>query len=278
MDIPYTVQPRQDTGLYNAKVGIWLFLGSEVMLFGALFSSYILLRVGSLEGYWPHGWLNIPVGTANTLVLITSSITTVMAWAACKMNNFGKFKFYHACTILLACTFVGIKSYEYHDKFTHYSIKLADGSIADGHLVKKSADFDVAKKTGDIAIHGHVVSLAGKQGEELQAELKKIYDIRSPEGRKAEHKELEFKAAEIASLESYGPWHNTYTAIYFTLTGLHALHVIAGAIVIGFLWGPGSKMWNTDRERFTNRIEVSGLFWHFVDLVWIFLFPVLYLL
>jgi len=278
MDIPYTVQPRQDTGLYNAKVGIWLFLGSEVMLFGALFSSYILLRVGSLEGYWPHGWLNIPVGTANTLVLITSSITTVMAWAACKMNNFGKFKFYHACTILLACTFVGIKSYEYHDKFTHYSIKLADGSIADGHLVKKSGDFDVAKKTGEIAIHGHVVSLAGKQGEELQTELKKIYDVRSPEGRKAEHKELEFKAAQIASLETYGPWHNTYTAIYFTLTGLHALHVIAGAIVIGFLWAPGSKMWNTDRERFTNRVEVSGLFWHFVDLVWIFLFPVLYLL
>src|SRR2546422_3169682 len=66
MDIPYTVQPRQDTGLYNAKVGIWLFLGSEVMLFGALFSSYILLRVGSLEGFWPHGWLNVPIGTANT--------------------------------------------------------------------------------------------------------------------------------------------------------------------------------------------------------------------
>ncbi len=78
-------------------------------------------------------------------------------------------------------------------------------------------------------------------------------------------------------MESYGPWHNTYLAIYFTLTGLHALHVIGGAIVIGYLWGPGSKMWKTDPERFTNRIEISGLFWHFVDLVWIFLFPVLYL-
>ena len=79
-------------------------------------------------------------------------------------------------------------------------------------------------------------------------------------------------------MSSYGPWHNTYTAIYFTLTGLHALHVIGGALVIGFLWGPGSRMWKTAPERFTNRIEVSGLFWHFVDLVWIFLFPVLYLL
>src|SRR6266850_732724 len=76
MEIPYVVQAREDTGLYNAKVGIWLFLASEVMLFGALFSSYILLRVGAPDGYWPHGWLNIPVGTANTVVLITSSITT----------------------------------------------------------------------------------------------------------------------------------------------------------------------------------------------------------
>ena len=146
--LPYIVEPRQDTGLYNAKVGIWLFLASEVMLFGALFSSYILLRVGSAEGYWPHGWLNIPVGTANTVVLITSSITTVMAWASCKMNQFGRFKFFHACTILLALTFVGIKSYEYHDKFTHYSIKLADGQIADGHLVEKSKDFNLQQKTG----------------------------------------------------------------------------------------------------------------------------------
>jgi len=278
MDIPYTIEARPDTGLYNAKVGIWLFLASEVMLFGALFSSYILLRVGAPEGYWPHGWLNIPIGTTNTLVLITSSITTVMAWASCKMNQFGRFKFFHACTLLLALTFVGIKSYEYHDKFTHYSIKLADGRIADGHLVEKSKDFDLAQKTGEITIHGHEVNLTNKKGAELQTELKKIYDLRSPEGRAVQHIELKYTAAQIASLETYGPWHHTYLAIYFTLTGLHALHVIGGAIVIGFLWGPGSRQWRTDPERFTNRIEVSGLFWHFVDLVWIFLFPVLYLL
>src|SRR5438876_3551273 len=277
--LPYIVQPREDTGLYNAKVGIWLFLASEVMLFGALFSSYILLRVGAPEGFWPHGWLNVVVGTTNTVVLISSSITTVMAWASCKMNQYGRFKAWHACTILLALAFVGIKSYEDHDKFTHYSIKLADGKIADGHLVEKSKDFNLAQKTGEIVIgHAHEVNLAGKSGEELQKELKTIYDIRSPEGRHVQHGELKYKASEIASMETYGPWHNTYTAIYFTLTGLHALHVIAGAIVIGFLWSFGAKMWQTDPDRFTNRIEVSGLFWHFVDLVWIFLFPVLYLL
>src|SRR5688572_2224732 len=74
------------------------------------------------------------------------------------------------------------------------------------------------------------------------------------------------------------PSTNTFMAIYFTLTGLHGLHVIGGIIVNGYFWGPGAKMWRSEPERFANRIEVAGLYWHFVDLVWIFLFPVLYLL
>ena len=260
MDIPYTVEPRPDTGLYNAKVGIWLFLASEVMLFGALFSSYILLRVGTPEGYWPHGWLNVPVGTANTLVLITSSITTVMAWASCKMNQFGRFKFFHACTILLALTFVCIKSYEYHDKFTHYEIVLKDGRIADGHIVENNP------KADHVVIAGHYVT-----------DKKELYDL---SGLSAFHKhaELSIPREQIADMERYGPWHNTYLAIYFTLTGLHALHILGGSCVIFYLWAFGATLWRKDPERFTNRVEVSGLFWHFVDLVWIFLFPVLYLI
>jgi cytochrome c oxidase subunit 3 len=192
------------------------------------------------------------------VVLITSSITTVMAWASLKMNQFGRFKLFHACTLCLALTFVGIKSYEYHDKFIHYEITLKDGKIADGHLVKKTAD--------EVVISGHYVD-----------DRKELFDLRAS-GAHHEHQEITIPRAQIAKMDNYGPWHTTYLAIYFTLTGLHALHVIGGAIVIGFLWGPGTKLWKTDPERFTNRIEISGLFWHFVDLVWIFLFPVLYLL
>jgi cytochrome c oxidase subunit 3 len=259
MEIPYTVQPRPDTGLYNAKVGIWLFLASEVMLFGALFSAYILLRVGAAEGHWPLGWLNVPLGTLNTLVLISSSITTVMAWAALKMNNFARFKLFHAITLLCALIFVGIKSYEYRDKFTHYEITLTDGRIADGHMVNNGKD--------EVVIEGRFVD-----------DRIKIIDLHKHRKESHHHEEIKIPRSEIAKMSNYGPWHNTYMAIYFTLTGLHALHVIGGALVIGYLWGPGSKMWKTDPERFTNRIEISGLFWHFVDLVWIFLFPVLYLL
>src|SRR5882762_6962750 len=134
MEIPYVAQPRPDTGLYNAKVGIWLFLASEVMLFGALFSSYILLRVGAAPGAWPHGLLNIPIGTFNTAVLIISSVTVVMAWASLKLNEFGKFKVYLGATILCALAFLCIKSFEYHDKFTHYQVWLADGKTMTGHI------------------------------------------------------------------------------------------------------------------------------------------------
>jgi cytochrome c oxidase subunit 3 len=75
MEIPYTVTARPDTGLWNAKVGIWLFLASEVMLFGGLFSAYVFLRLDAAPGDWPHGLLNVPVGTMNTAILIASSVT-----------------------------------------------------------------------------------------------------------------------------------------------------------------------------------------------------------
>src|SRR4051794_41880461 len=87
MEIPYTVTARPDTGLWNAKVGIWLFLASEVMLFGGLFSAYVFLRLDAEPGSWPHGLLNVPVGTMNTAILIASSVTVVLAWAALKMRR-----------------------------------------------------------------------------------------------------------------------------------------------------------------------------------------------
>jgi cytochrome c oxidase subunit 3 len=267
MEIPYTSEPRPDTGLFNAKVGIWLFLASEVMLFGALFSSYILLRVGADPGKWPHGLLNIPLGMTNTIVLIVSSITVVMAWASLKMKNFGAFKRYQAITLLCSLAFLGIKSYEYRDKFKHYEVHLKDGRVVDGHLVKEEAE--------SFEIHGHYVD---------KAEAAKV--THAWQEREIKEEAIEIKRSDVAvrgdgktlDMENYGPWHSTYMAIYFTLTGLHALHVIGGALVIFFIWGPLAGMWETDPERYTNRVEISGLFWHFVDLVWIFLFPVLYLL
>jgi heme/copper-type cytochrome/quinol oxidase subunit 3 len=194
MNIPYTVEERPDTGLTNGKLGIWLFLASEVMLFGALFSTYILLRVGAVE--WPHAELSVKLGTINTIILISSSVTMVMAWASLKMHNWARHRMFLVATVLLSIAFLVNKYFEYAE-----------------HLGK---------------------------GE--------------------------------------GPWHSTFFAIYFTLTGLHGLHILGGVVVMLYFLGPGAKLWKTAPEQFTNRIEYTGLYWHFVDLVWIFLFPVLYLL
>ena len=194
MEIPYSVEARPDTGLTNGKLAIWLFLASEVMLFGALFSTYIILRVGATE--WPHGELNVWLGMTNTFILIGSSVTMVMAWASLKLHDFAKHRIYLILTFVLSGVFLVNKYFEYMT-----------------HLAK---------------------------GE--------------------------------------GPAHSTFTAIYFTLTGLHGIHILGGMVVMAYFIGPGAKLWKENPEKFTNRIEYTGLYWHFVDLVWIFLFPLLYLL
>ena len=304
MEIPFVVQPRPDTGVYNAKVGIWLFLASEVMLFGALFSSYILLRVGASPGSWPHGLLNIPIGTFNTAVLITSSVTVVLSWASLKMGNFGRYRVYQAITILCALSFLGIKSYEYREKFSHYEVWLnAPITVKHGD---KEAQTD--RLLGHIEYNGthpffwNTQRLAGSaeqkdpNGNVIKAAVAPVasfkllpdpfhYTMTSKEMAHAkkeaaghEHTEIEIKASDVKRLSAFVPAHSTYFAVYFTLTALHALHVLFGALVIFYIWGPGAKMWKTDPNRYINRVEISGLFWHFVDLVWIFLFPVLYLL
>ena len=91
-----------------------------------------------MPGEWPHGWLNVTLGTINTLVLALSAITTLLAWVACKTRQFSKFKFFHACTLLLALTFLCIKGCEYHDKWIYYEIQLTDGRIADGHMLENN--------------------------------------------------------------------------------------------------------------------------------------------
>jgi cytochrome c oxidase subunit 3 len=274
--IPYTVEARPDTGLFNAKLGIWLFLASEVMLFGALFSSYILLRVGAEPANWPHGLLNIPIGTFNTAVLITSSVTVVLSWAALKMGEFARYRRLQTITLVCALGFLGIKSYEYREKFSHYEVWLKDGQRYLGHI-----DFQ-----GRSPLFWNTRTLDLKKIESIQFRPDPYHYTLSPremalakkEAAGKEHTHREIKTADIKRLSAFVPAHSTYFAVYFTLTALHALHVLGGALVIGYLWGPGARMWRTDPERYTNRIEVSGLFWHFVDLVWIFLFPVLYLL
>lgn len=201
--LPYTVKPHPITEMYSGKFGTWLFLASEVMLFGALFSSYILLKITApAEGAaaWPtheEAHLSWKIGGFNTLVLILSSVTIVMAWASLKSGNFKKGKMFLGATLALAVIFLVVKiSLEY---LPH--------------------------------IHDGLV-----------------------------------------------PSTSVFFGLYYALTGLHGLHVIGGIVVIGYFLGPGAALYHKNPEYYTNRIECTGLYWHFVDLVWIFLFPTIYLM
>jgi cytochrome c oxidase subunit 3 len=288
MEIPYNVKPRQDTGLYNAKLGIWLFLASEVMLFGALFTSYIVLRVNAAPGNWPHGLLNIPIGTFNTLVLIASSVTVVLGWAALKMNDFAKYRKYQAITVLCALGFLGIKTYEYREKFGHYEvwmknpIKVQQG----GKEVETDRLIGHFEVDGKHPMFWNTKTLVEKKVASLKFEPDPYHYRMTPkemgEAKKAAaghpHAAVEIPVSNIKRLSAFVPAHSSFFAIYFTLTALHGLHVLGGALVIAYIWGPGAKLWKKNPEQYTNRVEISGLFWHFVDLVWIFLFPIIYLL
>ena len=83
--------------------------------------------------------------------------------------------------------------------------------------------------------------------------------------------------ADLDRAGNFLPAYGTYYAMYFTVTGLHALHIIGGLVVMAYFLGPGSLMFRRNPEQLSNRIEVTGIFWHFVDLVWITVFPILYL-
>lgn len=298
MEIPHAVKPRPDTGLYNAKLGIWLFLASEVMLFGGLFSSYILLRVSA--DLWPHGMVSIPIGTFNTFVLIFSSVTVVMAWASLKLGKLADFKKFMALTILCALGFLSVKSYEYYVKFTHYDVWFKDAATAEKYFKAAYGDEKGVEEVRHLfverfhlqhtkaAYDANQIQLAGHiEGSPLFANLKKLnaakkeaiqFTADAPPGAHEHPKPIEIKLSDVQRLSAYVPAHSTYFAIYFTITALHGLHVLGGAIVLTYFLLTANHWWKKAPEQMANRVEVGGLFWHFVDLVWIFLFPIIYLL
>src|ERR1043166_469092 len=300
MEIPYTVTARPDTGLYNAKVGIWLFLASEIMLFGGLFSGYIFLRLGADPGHWPHGLLNVPVGTMNTFVLIGSSVTVVLAWAALKMRQFKQYQFYMALTIFCAALFLFVKLYvEWPQKFSHFGAFIKPSALSKyeqylgndylaskglpprleltGHLEEASVSIGGKEHTWEVHSAGHLTKEINHEAELLRAEhrdqllaqkkaevgrelnrdersdIEETVRTWKPEIKVGEVKvkldtvnakpmdpqnerpsfwprplsdvEATIHGEDIQRWSAFAPEHNTYFAVYFTITGLHGLHV-----------------------------------------------------
>ncbi len=180
---------RSATGIATGKLAVWWILASEVVIFGGLLAAYVMFRLGHPEWADAAAVTNPHIGAINTAVLLTSSLTAVLAHQAAERGDGRKAARFLCFTILGAVTFLGIKSYEWW-----YEIS-----------------------------HGYTIT-------------------------------------------SNGFW-----AFYYSAAGLHAFHVIAGAIIMAFVARDAA------RGRELHRVELIGIYWHFVDIVWIFLFPLLYI-
>lgn len=286
--------------LSRGKLIMWLFLSTEIMFFAALLGSYIVLRFGA--AIWPkphHVHLSEPIGAFNTFVLICSSVTVVLALEAAKSNKTQLAKIWMLATLLLGALFLGVKGYEYQAKFSHGIFPWAPHG-----LVYERPDLyygsAVRARLGEPAIIEKLKALddapEGSLSVEQQAARKGLQDIRKLVADREQQTTfvMAVVADQIAPLPSDGPgdhgashgindafpWlrlpvvipgGNMWASTYFLLTGFHAIHVAVGlivfAVLLGYTLGPARA----------GMIENAGLYWHFVDLVWIFLFPLLYL-
>jgi len=190
---------------FGSKMGMWLFLFTELILFGGLFIMYMVYRVEYSEQFHLAAKeLNLALGTINTLILLTSSLTMVLSIVAIGRGSKKISILYLIATILLALGFMVIKGFEWGAKFSHG-----------------------------------------------------IY----PGG------------AELANLSN---GEVIFFGMYFVMTGLHALHVLIGVVILSFML----VFLLRDKINKDNyiKLEAGGLYWHLVDLIWIYLFPLFYLL
>ncbi len=333
----------------NSKLGLWLFLGTEIMFFTAFIGSYIVLRLGS-KG-WPTDphdtHINVLAGGFNTFVLIVSSYLVVVAHEAMAQKQFAKARTYLLGTLILAFVFLGVKSVEYYGKISH--------DILPGHIAETSSQsvrkasrelevvvrerFDAYTSSGAVKtdrpndIVNLVVQIAAlptatKPGEASERTFKALQESapadaelygkwmnlhqhivanvslalpaigpdylavreKLKEGEKLPelgYDEVNVLLSELKSNEKYGSvvtsgvfemhpvvYGNIFASMYFLMTGFHAIHVIVGMILFAVVLKEGSKL----NGKWTDFVENSGLYWHFVDLVWIFLFPLLYII
>ena len=294
----------------NSKLIVWLFLSTEIMFFAGLIGTYIVLRFGA--PVWPRTHdvhLSEPIGAFNTFVLICSSVTIVLSLEAARKNNTGAAKGLLFLTLALGGVFLGVKMYEYNAKFAHgiypgtpHSRIYERPDIYYASAVRERLNIaEVQAKLKELrALPPEKLSEDSKEAQRMAdglAEIDKINKIvqdpltgpvplaldvaqkiypleeeSSSASSQAEHPEGLNDLFPWLKLPMVIPGGNMWAGTYFLLTGFHALHVLIGLIVFGVML-------------FTLRlgaehayvIENIGLYWHFVDLVWIFLFPLLYL-
>lgn len=285
--------------LSNGKVFMWLFLSTEIMFFAALIGTYIVIRFGADVWPTPHEvHLSEPIGAINTFVLICSSVTIVLALEAARSDKSSAARFWLFATLVLGSVFLGIKAYEYQAKFSHgiYPMQPRSRIYERPDIYYGSA---LRMRLKDPEIDAQVNSLKtadrGALSEEELHYLDQLMEVeRIATDPRATPVQLNYAANLVMPSGSHGseadshalglndhyPWlklpimipgGNMWASTYFLLTGFHAAHVAVGLIAFLLLLPAPYTAANA------GVLENMGLYWHFVDLVWIFLFPLLYL-
>jgi cytochrome c oxidase subunit 3 len=221
----------------SASLGMWVFLVTEVLFFGGMFMTYTINRHAFSTAFGVgSNTLDITLGSANTVVLILSSLTMAMAVWAAHVGKKRLISLFLILTLGLGCVFLGVKVVEYKQKFDHHLIP--------GHSF-------------DITFCSKNPSACGLEGNAASAEAEEVEKASRADVYLNGHAQL-------------------YFSLYFGMTGLHALHMIVGAGLL--LWLIKESFAGRFTPSYNTPVEMIGLYWHFVDIVWIYLFPLLYLI
>ena len=277
----------------SAKLGMWIFLGTEILMFGGLFCAYSIYRHSHplVFKFAAEAYLSTKWGAINTLILISSSFTMASGVRAAQLNQKKLLIICLALTLLGGAGFLGIKTIEYTAKW--------DEHVWVGAWNKYNADNDASYATllpaqpatqpaiqipppiysstaiADDANSGVNVSQIKPRFDYPLSQTVQKLPPRIPSGQSLSNEQQ--RDERYRQLSASDQWHvNTFFSCYFLMTGLHGIHVIVGMGVIS--WILLRALGNEFSAEYFTPVDLAGLYWHLVDLIWIFLFPLLYLI
>jgi cytochrome c oxidase subunit III len=261
----------------SGKLGMWLFLGQELLFFAGLFTAYAVYRGNNPEMFYnAHYFLDWKLGGVNTLVLLFSSLTAAWSVRCAQLEQRRGLIITLVLTLLCACAFMGIKYVEYADKIKNNVVWGAGFAAPDGELILRELEYEGYDTTGLTA-----ASFNGLHDRGFNVP-QSLVDAGVTADRLRALDEASFKMP--AALEEAGYTRQdlremrlgVFFAIYFCMTGLHGLHVLVG---IGlYIWLLVRVFKGHFNRRHYGAVDNVALYWHIVDIIWIFLFPLLYLI
>lgn len=251
----------------SGKLGMWIFLATEVLFFGGLFCAYAVYRGNHPEVFrYAHKYLDMPLGAINTVILIGSSLT--MAWAV-RCAQLGRQKglvVLLAVTLVCACGFLGIKYVEYRHKW-HEGL-LWGRYFQPRHHGAHAASAPAPVPASAPAAAAPTAPAASPDEPRIRPAAIGPRGL-APKITVEEKRHVELEERERRNVR-------TFFSVYFALTGLHGVHVIAGMAVIAWILARARR--GEFGPAYYTPVDFTGLYWHLVDLIWIFLFPLLYLI